>query len=633
MRKTHDSKRLLLRGALMMSALAAGTLESAHAAEPLAAPDFTQFQLYPTLIGGHAADAEVTARAAISDANTARVGSKAGENAGESAAVFVFKLPELQPNQTIADAALWFSLREKAGSEPGAVDLYGVGTGAAPDVAPNALSGARPVLLQSDILSKTTPVGRIPTTFRGGQALAAYLQGLYGAGAKGGQYVFLRLGARGDGDNRGFDVATANDTALAPTLRISLDARAGAPRRALPSYDLPMASYSARAADALLESMGVTTHINYIQDEAEYQEKIRPALLDLGIRYLRDGGIRPDFVRRINELAQHGIRSTMVIWPEKGQEPKNLIDSMIVPMLDSIVAVEGNNEPDSEWPRFKRTYQGLGYPEGARLFQNQLYDAVKTHPNPRVRAIEVLSTSIAQPQSRAALMGPVRADKGNLHIYQGGQLPDDQMDTKWLPGARPNTGDKPIVVTESGYHYSPNMAGQPGVSERAAARYQTRIYLDFFNRGIERTHVYNLSTDRWGLIREDGTRRAGFYAIRNLIRVLQDPGVPFTPAALRFGLSGETANVRHLLLQKRDGRFYLVLWQNAFSYDTKSKQDLLTPPQKVMLRLDTPMTKAQLFRPLSTELPVRELTNAAGQIEVEVPDHPIIIELTPRVAP
>ncbi|NJN38104.1 MAG: hypothetical protein HC790_04210 [Acaryochloridaceae cyanobacterium CSU_3_4] len=103
-----------------------------------------------------------------------------------------------------------------------------------------------------------------------------------------------------------------------------------------------------------------------------------------------------------------------------------------------------------------------------------------------------------------------------------------------------------------------------GVSEQAAAKSLPRLFLEFFNRGIQRTFVYELIDEHpnpklddkeknFGLLRYDGSRKPVFIALRNLITLLKDSKTksskPFSPQYLDYQLSGNTVNIHHTLLQ------------------------------------------------------------------------------------
>jgi regulation of enolase protein 1 (concanavalin A-like superfamily) len=390
----------------------------------------------------------------------------------------------------------------------------------------------------------------------------------------------------------------------------------------------------ARRASEFIDSIGLTTHIHDIRGSPRFSDIVKPALLETGIRYIRDGGFEPPFFDHITELGRLGVRYTANMVPRANLTAAEQVEREVLPIIDALVAVEGPNEPDI-MPWFAN-YKGRSYPEGVRLYQKELYEAIKGHKDERVRKLMVLSPPLAHPHVNGSVLGPMPCDAVNLHMYQGGALPDDQWATKWKPGADHTASDRPIVITETGYHFQHEMAGQPGISERAGARYVPRLFLDMFNLGVLRTHYYNLSTDGWGDLREDGTLRPSLLAVKNLVELLSEgpevtappePAAP-EPAALPVTLSGNVKDLRHLLLQKRNGTYYLVLWLNRYSWDYDRREDLFPAEQQVVLTFDAPVA-ARLYRPLATTRAIR--TWAPGKsLEVFVPDHPLVLEIGGR---
>ncbi|UBF27172.1 hypothetical protein K9N68_04180 [Kovacikia minuta CCNUW1] len=172
------------------------------------------------------------------------------------------------------------------------------------------------------------------------------------------------------------------------------------------------------------------------------------------------------------------------------------------------------------------------------------------------------------------------------------------------------------------------------VSEAVQGKYIPRLFLENYNQGIVRTFSYELidersnttnSEDNYGLLRADGSPKPAFTALQNLISLLNDPSetsATFTPGSLDYTLSGSTQNVEHTLLQKSNGDFYLVLWQEVPSTD----QDATS--QAVTLNLTTPIAQATTYLP-------NQSTTATGQyatptqIALNVSDYPLVIQLTP----
>jgi hypothetical protein len=166
-------------------------------------------------------------------------------------------------------------------------------------------------------------------------------------------------------------------------------------------------------------------------------------------------------------------------------------------------------------------------------------------------------------------------------------------------------------------------------------RYVPRLLLSYFAAGIQRTFLYELINEgsdprnrehNFGLLRVDGSEKPAFRSLRNLIRILEDPGAEFRAGRLAFTLEGDTAKIRPLLLQKRDGTFYLILWQSVASYDLQQATNVSIADRPLTVRFATAASSVRVFEPLTGSSPIGT-HNGASQLQVSVPDHPIIIEI------
>jgi hypothetical protein len=391
----------------------------------------------------------------------------------------------------------------------------------------------------------------------------------------------------------------------------------------------------AASADSFVDSMGVVTHLRY-GDTAygHYEDIIKPRLQELGIHHIRDGGKDAGMFQKLNDLAKLGVKSTLVMDPRDGIDPSNVIDAVINQVLPSIEAAEGPNEWDTQ-PQL--TYQGRSFPEGVRDYQTGLYNTITR--NAASSTIPVLMPSLAFPSNGNQLGYLSSVSMGNMHSYAGGHPPSQDLDTKWIPDTRIVSGsNKLIVATECGWHnaLTDGNASQPGISEQASAKYVPRLYLEYFNRGVRRSFLYELINQRqapdqennFGLLRADGSRKPAFTALTNFVQLLKDPGEAFQPGNLAYALSGDLTAVNHTLLQKRNGKFYLVLWQDVSSFDLNSKADLNPAEHSITISLKTEMSQANIYRPVTSRQPVAS-TGSTRQLQVNVPDHPVVVELTP----
>jgi hypothetical protein len=128
-------------------------------------------------------------------------------------------------------------------------------------------------------------------------------------------------------------------------------------------------------------------------------------------------------------------------------------------------------------------------------------------------------------------------------------------------------------------------------------------------------------------VRTDLSYKPAAYALKNLITLLKDPGPSFTPAALNYTISSPTSDVEHTLLQKRDGTFWLALWQNVLSYDPVAHQDLVVDPVSVKLSFNgVPVAQAETYRP-TTSADVAGTMTAAQLVNVAVNDQVTLVHL------
>jgi hypothetical protein len=309
------------------------------------------------------------------------------------------------------------------------------------------------------------------------------------------------------------------------------------------------------------------------------------------------------------------------------------IQTTLQQVAASVEAVEGPNEPDGAGIAYKSN----GFPQGVRNYQDDLFARLKRSST--LGRLPVVAASMSNPESSPKLGLLQSADYANTHCYADGGPPGFRWD--WYMERCRRNCDRPVIATETGYHNAPNHTDGlwiPGISEAAAGKYISRLLPEYFVRGIVRTYLYELldlrdnprdAESNLGILRAGGAPKPAFTAVKNLIALLSDPGPAFAPATLRWTLSSfQGFPLRHLLLQKRDGRFELLLWTNSPVYDTKAKRDLDVPPQPVLVRFDRPIRAARSYLPLRGAAPVQEFS-ATDRLTVVVPDHVLVLEITP----
>jgi len=402
-----------------------------------------------------------------------------------------------------------------------------------------------------------------------------------------------------------------------------------------------------RAAEDFVSSIGVNIHLSYFDRVygSGYRTIILPRLQELGVRHLRDGGTwlpNQDWMREVygrwQEVAQAtGAKFTIIVSPRRtATGPGNdygdvthIRDLRDRIGADHIAAWEGLNEHDiSGRPAFVNE---------ARTLQQALFALVKGDPDMAAR-YRVLGPSMAFPGA-AAKVGDLSAfmDEGTIHPYDGGKVPGSNL-ADHVNGVRALSGARPLVATEAGYHTSP-VSTNPwhwSVSEGAQARYLLRQFLELYNAGVRRTFAYELIDEgtlpsemefHFGLLRNDGSRKPAFDALRNLITVLGDRNASaVTPHPLRVRLAGDTTGVRRLVVEKGDGRRYLLLWQNSRSFDEVARVDVAVPARTIDVTFATAPSLAHVYVPLQGANAIATYRNAHS-LRLTVPDHPVLLEL------
>ncbi|MDX6751194.1 hypothetical protein SH611_15370 [Geminicoccaceae bacterium 1502E] len=397
-------------------------------------------------------------------------------------------------------------------------------------------------------------------------------------------------------------------------------------------------------ADSAADMIGVNTHLNYHGTVYvdRFAELIRPRLVELGVRHIRDNpGDHHDTPtkQRFVDLAQQGVRVLLANWNHGHIAYVKSLNAMGVgtPVVE---AVEPPNEHDiagrEDWQ------------ESICDFSRIMHEAYKA--DPATAGLTVLGPSFANTRDAPGEVAEVcddasaSMDAGNLHNYSG-LHPEQALAGGWgisLPEAlqryRALAGDRPLWVSENGYRMSRPARGFPAVTERAAAKYLPRQFLMHLKQGVPRYYIYQLinnDDEDFGLLNDDGSRRLQYVAVKNFIALFGDPGPAFGPGTLDYSLSGDLADIQRALFQKRDGRFYLVIWQGVASVEEApdgSLRDIEPAPRQLTLQLSSPIREARVLRPSFSLEPVATHRDANGiaAIPLSVSDQITVVELIPR---
>ena len=136
----------------------------------------------------------------------------------------------------------------------------------------------------------------------------------------------------------------------------------------------------------------------------------------------------------------------------------------------------------------------------------------------------------------------------------------------------------------------------------------------------------------WGLLRNDLSKKPAFDSLRNLIEILKDPGSGFTPGSLDYSLEGNEEQLRQVLLQKRDGSYYLALWRATSVWDPVNKVPLNPGSTPISIRFNQPVSRVELYAPNTSSAPQSSIVNPSGRLSYEIGPQVQILRITPGEA-
>lgn len=386
----------------------------------------------------------------------------------------------------------------------------------------------------------------------------------------------------------------------------------------------------ALSADAFVDSAGVNVHLHNGSSPYANFAAVEKALKALGVRHIRDGLIDTawtPYYDRLNELGRSGIKALLITSPS---ESGALLTAYPARVADSFEAYEAPNEYDlSGDPIWATTLN---------TFLAKMHSAVKA--DAKASKFPIVGPALVQGGSYAHVASAAGAfDDANLHDYFGGHNPGTggwggggYGSIAWnLANANGAWPGKPVITTETGYMN--NLSIQDAVPEDVAGKYFPRVFLEQWMHGIKRTYIYELvdeatkGSSQFGLLHSDFSAKPGFNAIKNMLGLLSDPGPAFQAGGLNFKLSGNLTNVHHLLLEKRDGTFYLAIWVEQTCYDVNTRKELSVAAQQVTVQTGQQM-RTNVHR-IDASGNMQTSTLGVGQTQkVEVSDLLTILEIS-----
>ena len=430
----------------------------------------------------------------------------------------------------------------------------------------------------------------------------------------------------------------------------------------------------AQGSDSFVESMGINTKFGFCSGRlCDNYPEVKTLLAELGIRYIRDIPYPEPWRIRTDLYEDLGIR--MLVGVERSRN-KPLDLKTIPEQLDvikswgkMIVGISGVNEYDlpeaqscEETENCDPNWSEKSWAGIYRQFQEKLYKLVKA--DPELNHLPVVIGPMARLDNLEELddLSSI-CDKGNDHSYPGtlgkpsqesGQGTKDTLRSmdEVVAKVQQVCPNKKLWITETGYKEA--TGGEPNtrlVTRQAKAKYLPRIYANYYLQGdIEKTFLFELLSanqtrpTEFGIIDPDLQPSPAYYAIKNMIALLEEATwnkstqswqyTDFEPSSLKYTLKGNNTDIKHLLLQKSNGTFYLLIWQEVYVYDHKIAKDLVNRDRTINFELDkATIKKANKYLLYNESNPAAKLaslktwTNVTN-LTLNVPDHILVLEFT-----
>ncbi|WP_246024975.1 calcium-binding protein [Paraburkholderia dinghuensis] len=392
-------------------------------------------------------------------------------------------------------------------------------------------------------------------------------------------------------------------------------------------------------ADTFIDTLAVNTHVNYTDGAYANVRNVADDLAWLGIHQVRDAtpGASAPFSSYVY-LAQHGVKFDFLMGGNitASIEQATKLNTAV---RGSVTAIEGFNEIDN----FPVVYDGLKGAAAGLAAQREIY--ARVHATPELAGVVVYD--VTGYDSRLVETRADSADYVNQHTYpQNGEQPFwNANGDRWMASSI-HLGERfqlPLVITEFGYFSIPQAGWYMlGVDEPTQAKAVLNGYMDAATAGVKRLYVYELLDEKpdpqhksdemhYGFFRNDNSPKPVAQAIRNLTSILNAGAMHRASSAARgalaYTLAGMPVSANSLLLQKKDGRFVLALWNETPIWNRATGTPLASPPARVELDLGEKASHVDVYDPLASAEPLASHRDLR-QLTVNIPDHVILLEVT-----
>lgn len=442
------------------------------------------------------------------------------------------------------------------------------------------------------------------------------------------------------------------------------------------------------SADAVVQTFGINWHSNFSGTYgADQTQAFRHAAIDhmvaMGVRRIRDhipttgdtdyielqtyfcaqAGSQARLLLEVGADSSYG--TTLTTAQNRVNPYLNGIQSGGAAYVALIEGLEGVNEPNNDGAGTTNTWVSK-----TRNMQQALAEQARarTTGTTALSSIPIVAPGLANrlysytvggttypgtyPQvwyDDYAMLGDINAwaDIGNTHIYASGVSPGGKIATICDAAKQSVSSTKPMWTTEMGYQDTLGLTtNKQAVPDDVHAVYGPRLLMEHVYAGHTGAFLYEALDDvnpandsiqaNYGLIETPSltqstwTRKLHWYAYKRFFSLMADPGGTFTLNPFQITVAGGGSNFKWRLCQKRNGKYYLVMWRDVTIYDpAKRTYSTISPasvtvtlPSAMPVALHTPSTQSDPKALVST--PYRTLnsgsfgTTVAGDLVVAV---------------
>jgi serralysin len=417
-----------------------------------------------------------------------------------------------------------------------------------------------------------------------------------------------------------------------------------------------LGSTVAQRAEDFVQSIGVCTHMNFLGTSYANPALALQEMLYLGVDRARDSMVDSGAQSSLLQMAAGGIKLDLSI--TNGSSDLQTVLPGIITLLDqfptqypgSLASIEGPNEVNIQQAIWAG--QSTLDPKASVAVSAQASIAAAIRTDPKLAAIPIINLSIAEGptnwQTYLDALGNMSAfaTNGNWHIYyNSGNQPASTAAAALALAKQVNPGQT-VIVTETGYTRAMSQTGSDPVDATVQMDNTLNALVDLFQAGVPVTYIYQLMSDvqnppptdmenGFSLFNQDGTPFPIATAIHNLTSVLADKSAnaqTFTSGSLNYSIGNLPTSGISMLLQKADGTFDLVIWNEAQDWNNLANTEISVPTTGVTVSLGATYSSVAVYDPTQSSSPIQRLSNVSS-VTLGLTDHPLIVEVGPAPAP